>query len=441
VTEDSLVSYDGNGLVECRTLADGRIRWRYSLPGALEVAAVGGRVLVHRAAIYEQEAKPMTVLLDLTTGTELFSRSPPAGRCWVHAYLDETNICVLVGRYQEKPSDYVYTELAWWNARGESLSVVPISAERAKEIHHQDRRFEFGGKTFFERRVYSSSRSIPSDERVVRGYRHELLDSAIAGTNALGYDLGEGFAIIERAARRPDGPGMEIELRTPQRRWKGVLTYLGRSGYITSVGRQGGKFLIGTAQGQVECIDAADGHSRWLYVFPTFHHTMSFSSHGMPPTMAQAAEEFHRENLTKSTTGFQLEGAAGATRVVLDPAPSDPFTRLPLYLAFAWASSLSVFVLLPALHFNRRMREGDARLLGIASVLLCLLVVVCFFELGRVSFGSSVALRLAVLASLPFLAIDARRCYRAGATGWSLGLTIALGVLGGVALLPVLLSF
>src|ERR1041385_566267 len=122
VIGNDLVSYDGNGRVQCRGLADGRVRWSYHLPGALQVVAASGAVLVHHGAIYDEEFPAATALVDLQTGNELFRKGPPFGTNWASMYFDGTNIYAEVGPYDEKRSNYKPDRLAVWNRGGEEIN-------------------------------------------------------------------------------------------------------------------------------------------------------------------------------------------------------------------------------------------------------------------------------------------------------------------------------
>jgi len=65
VAGDALVSQDGKGRIECRSLDDGRVRWSYELADASTVVAESGKVLLHRDATHDPSKLPMVVLLDL----------------------------------------------------------------------------------------------------------------------------------------------------------------------------------------------------------------------------------------------------------------------------------------------------------------------------------------------------------------------------------------
>ena len=143
---------------------------------------------------------------------------------------------------------------------------------------------------------------------------------------------------------------------------------MGEEGWRAECGWQErglGGLLIGTNVGHVECIDARTGRSLWIYVFPTMRHTMSYSTpYGMPPTMAERAEIFRRENRQPRTiSGVQVLGRDGkddSARVIFDPSPVDPFKRLPFYLTIAWTGAgMVVFGLLLSQLFMRVRAESQ----------------------------------------------------------------------------------
>ena len=61
---EALITEDGNGAVERRSLASGQVLWTYHLPGALVTAVHGSHVLVHRQGRYQGSGQPTLSLLD-----------------------------------------------------------------------------------------------------------------------------------------------------------------------------------------------------------------------------------------------------------------------------------------------------------------------------------------------------------------------------------------
>jgi outer membrane protein assembly factor BamB len=422
VLSNTLVSYDGNGLVECRNLNDGTIRWSYELPGALDVIAEAGKVLVHRAATYEAQSIPTTVMLDLESGKKLFHKVPPPGIHWPEVFFDGQNVYVKQGSFKGKRSDYELENLLVWNTQGEEIRSLPLSPKQRKNLRW-DSWFDLDQKTFHKGHVYPDRWSIP-DERF-----GNLLPSGTQTNeiSEIAYDLKDGFVFIERSKH---GLNLEIELRSPEGHWIGVLPYLSDRGRISAIARAPEKFLIGSDLGHVECVNAATGESLWLYVFPTMRQTMSFSGYAMPPMMSKAAAIFRDENKNPPTSGLQLlNQSVRPTHVIVDPEPANPFVKLPILLAVAWGGAIVPLLALVFFHVHRRTRQWN---LGLISVMLVILAFACFMSFGRVSPGSSIALRVAILAGLILGILDTVRCFRRGK--WLSGAVLA-GIFLAVALL------
>jgi hypothetical protein len=227
---------------------------------------------------------------------------------------------------------------------------------------------------------------------------------------------------------------MEVELRAPTNHWLGILPYLHDRGRITAVARTEGSILVGTDFGQVECIDAATGESRWLYVFPTLHRTLSSSSRGRPPTLSEAAAIFKKENGTPPISGIHIIiGKAGAPRVILDPEPVEPYVNLPIELAAAWSGAgIPVLVLLLA-HKRPRTGRWESNALGSLAAWLTFLLVCLYPFLGRVSPGSSLALRIAIAAGFACGLGNAVISFRRGQRTEAAVLTVTFAALGLVA--------
>src|SRR5688572_8890476 len=98
------------------------------------------------------------------------------------------------------------------------------------------------------------------------------------------------------------------------------------------------------------------------------------------------------------SSGLKLVNeSAKPTLVIIDPEPTNPFERLPLLLAVTWACAIAPLIALAFLRWHPHTRKWN---LGLISVLIIALVFGCFMSFGRVSPGSSIALRFAILAVL-----------------------------------------
>ncbi len=172
---------------------------------------------------------------------------------------------------------------------------------------------------------------------------------------------------------------------------------------------------------------------------------MSYSTpYGMPPTMAERAEIFRRENRQSRTiSGVQVLGRDGkddSARVIFDPSPVDPFKRLPFYLTIAWTGAgMVVFGLLLSQLFMR-VRRWHPHYRGLISLGAAVFAVIWLAYYGRVSPGSSIALRVAIATGLIVGFVDCVGAYRK--RSWT-SATILSVLFAGIALFvsPALLRF
>jgi outer membrane protein assembly factor BamB len=433
VIGNDLISCDDDGVVQCRNLADGQIRWTYELPGTLQMVAEGDNVLVHRAATYDDASAPATVLLDRRSGRELFQKVPTNGVHWASAFFDGTNIYLVAGPYQGKRSDYQPERLLVCNTSGVETGSIPIPPALRQAVSDGDL-FELDRKTFWKGRVYPNRGSIPSEQRGKSTVNTEQTNE-VSRTFESDYDLGGNVTLVEQAKYLggTNGGGaafvMEIELQSPTSHWAGVLPYLLDHGRISAVTRVRGEILIGTDLGQVECINAANGESQWLYIFPTLRRTASYSSHGLPPTMSEAAEVFHRDNGNPSISGLHvINGKARAPHISIDPDPADPYRRLTWHLAIAWGGVGILTAALILVHIYAGFRRWESGIPGAIGVWLTFLLFCCYLFYGRVSPASSLALKAAILTGFLLGAFDAMRSFRQGL--WLEGTVLIVTFLG-----------
>lgn len=415
IVDDVLVLQDGEGRVDCRDLATGRLRWTRSLPIPLQVVAEPAGVLVHHNPGVDENAMPVTALLDLEHGKELFRRTPPAGTNWASVYFTGTNLYVEAGMFRRKLSDYDPTRLVRLNLQGEEIGAIPIPSALQDSVRNGDL-FELDGMTFWNGRIYGARSEIPFEKLgTLRTSANQTNASKVVESE---YDFGPGQALTERARlisgtnSTGNAYAMEIEWRSPTNHWIGVLPYLMDRGRIAALGHAGGRILLGTDLGQVECIDAATGESLWLYRFPTLRRTISSSSQGMPPTLVEAEAAFRSDNAHPATAGLQvIGGKSGKPRLTSDPAPVDPYAGLGKKIAIAWAAAAVPFAFLVALHLLPRTRRMEPAILGSIAAWTTFLVLCGFLFFGRVSGPSSVALIVTLVTGMALGALNAVRCY------------------------------
>jgi outer membrane protein assembly factor BamB len=407
IIKDYLVSYDGNGLVECRNLSDGSVYWSYNLPGALEIIAEGQYVLVHRAATFRGE--PMTVLLDLDTGKEVFRKQPPPNVHYEKVFFDGRNIFVDKGTFAKERAGYASEEIVVWNISGEqvgSLSLSVIKPKRNKlrnvvEPYFIDNKWFCRGRVYLEGQYISPRRAGRTDIRQRMG--NKSLDYRFIFKLPF-----EEEVLIESRYVKPskrNDKKVTIEFKSKEWNWKGVLPYLEKKGQVEVVGSSESELLIGTNFGHVECIEKSTGRSLWMYIFPTTRHTASSSSpFGMPPTMTEAAAAYRRENKeAPPVSGVQLLDSTGpkaATRIIFDPEPDNPFRRLYLYLVIAWSAALLPFILLLCIRMSYRISQSKPTTLALNFVTLAFLSTCVILYCGRVSLASSITLRLSIIVAV-----------------------------------------
>ena len=445
VVDNRLVSYDGNGLIECRDMQNGSALWSYNLPGALEIVAQDEKVLIHRAATYG--GLPTTVLLDLITGKELFRKEPPANIHYGSVFFDGTNIYLTTGSFTNKRSDAKLDKLTVWNVSGADVEVLPVPPEPRDGFGYRTS-IALDGKIFAQGRVWPSETRDGEPESRIGGGRAPSETAITGGGERIGWEfpLSDGtlkiLATESQGQRDIELQPVRIRLNTAGARWQGALEYLRDGGAVTVVGEAGGKILLGTNLGHVECVDKVSGKSQWVYVFPTLRHTMSYSSHGMPPTMATAARIYRRENERRPPpTGLQVDGAApNIPTVVYDPSPANPFKNLPLYLAYVWSGAIIPSLFLIWSCVSVRSLRYDVRIFGFFSACVLVGLTLLFFEFGRVSVSSSIALRLSMIVAFGAGFVFTRQLYvrRNWASAILLGLVLTAGA---VLLFPIFLHF
>lgn len=429
-----IISKDGYGLVMCHELATGRLRWSYNLPGALDVVVEKGNVLVFRSAVFDgPESVPTVILLDLETGKETFRKTAPSGVHYLEAYFDGHKVYVATGKYQGvhirnttrfdqgRPSAR-FEELLVWDRDGNQVETIPVPDDietRQPNLHEP---FTLRERVFARGRLWDSRDAIPPLEPGFgKKIREGESDDGKNVTTVTRFDIAEGSVTITstgeyRSQFQPECPrDVTVRLESAHGKWTGKLPYLTGPGKIAVVGATAERILLGSNLGHVECIDVASGRSMWIYKFPTLRQTTSFSSGHLPPFLADAAAIYRHENEhPKPVSGIIIEGSAGASkpRVAFDPQPANPFRKLPRYLAIAWSGAFlpCFFAILAAFAGSRK--GWDVRLLASSGLFLAIGAVACFSFYGRVSLGSSLALRLAILVPLTLAVFHSVRSIR-----------------------------
>jgi len=419
VSGDVLVTCDGNGLIECRNLSKGRVLWSYELPGALNIAVDSGKVLLLRSAVYERpDREPTVVLLELKTGRELFRRTAPQGVSYIAGYLDDESVYVATGTYtgQYDPKSRSrfdrgrasarFENLLIWNLAGQQVESVP--APDALKKNSREDAFSMSGKTFAQGHVWEGPDKIPP-RRPGEGRMRQVSKDKQGVMNFVTEFVVDGGLVTvfdpERSSGDVNSRGerCRIEFKSASGSWRGSLPYLGDRGREVAVAATGKYLLFGSDLGHVECVEKESGRHRWIYQFPTMRHTLSYSSpNGMPPYVATAAKIYRLENKRKAESGLVLDGGSPPKpNIILDPSPANPFRDLPFYLTIAWSGGVLPILTIGMVAWSRKKRGFSVRISAIIGILLSIVAVVCYMELGRVSVGSSLVMRLGI--SVPWL--------------------------------------
>jgi hypothetical protein len=225
--------------------------------------------------------------------------------------------------------------------------------------------------------------------------------------------------------------GTMLQMISSKKAWGVYVSHLGERGRIEDVSESKGKLLLGSSEGQVECLDIETGRARWIYVFPVISETQSFSSpYGLPPYLTQRADEYQRNIATMEISsgsvslpkGFDIASANWSqmqrsanyeANVILDPSPDNPFPDFrPYYARLAILTLAPIFYLLLFLFVLYRQRKRSKcdssipkkRQLGFACFgFLCLFMSALpaggLLEYGRLSCAWTMALK-AVFALL-----------------------------------------
>lgn len=438
-----LVSYDGNGLVECRAMETGKILWSYNLPGALDIVVLKGKVLIFRDARYDgAEEKPSVVLLDLETGQELLCRNSPPLVHYFKAYFDGDRIYLETGPYKDGyRTSARFENLIVWDLEGREIESIPVPADINKENLADDEAFTLKGKVFARGRVWKSIEDIPPwrDGRAQSRSSQDTEDGKKEITVAR-FDLADGNVTIsttgDHGSRYNSSAERKvaIELKSSTDNWKGSLPYLKPPGDVVVLSATDQKIILGTNLGHIEAINRQDGQSDWMYIFPTMRHTMSYSGGCMPPMLATAAAIYKRENQKKEPeSGLMLDGSdePSKPKIVFDPEPARPFEKLPLYLAIAWAGVLLPLTFTGSVLRLSRKRNWGIHVPALNSLVMAASATVVLFFYGRVSVPTALGLRAAMgvpLIIAIFLSMRALREKRWISGAIILLLAIALGV-------------
>ena len=449
-----IVSYDGNGLLQCRDLQTGKELWSYDLPGALQFVPETGKLLVFREAVYDgPERNPAVVLLDMESGEVLLHRTTPHQVHFLGAFFDGEKIFLPAGNYKDhqRPNQSRFDSgrrsarferMLVWDLQGNELESTPVSGEQLKLPHRGDA-YEFGNKIFAQNRVWESMDEVPpwlvGRGKQVGHERSEDLKKIIKVTRFTSDD-----AIVTVTVTSGNTHGLypdsertvEVALESDTENWSGNLAYLMTPGEVVFVEFTGELIILGTNLGHVEAVERKTGRSKWMYIFPTKRQTLSYSRYGMPPMMSSAAKTYEKLNKREAPeSGLVLAGAdmPSNPKVTFDPQPANPYRKLPIYLTIAWASVLFPMGISGYLLYLTRKPNFvcDARIPAALTLLMTMVATTTLFFYGRVSVPTAIGCRVAIALSLhataffAFCAIEQKRLLSGGVV-MIVGLALAI---------------
>lgn len=338
----SVVSHDREGTtVRCHDLESGGLRWTATMEGASRIVVAGGKVVVSTHRHFPGSSAFR--LFDLESGRELLRKEAPPGVCRLDVHFDGQLIYLTPSPADARDPSPQPTSLVKLSLEGQTLATVAYPSPEILNTLDSGwpGTFLFGDK-FFE---YAGGvrRAAPGEREAILAMHRQgdlRIDSLPSGVL---YQLP-----VQDAA---GASGTRLRMVRQDGSWEAYPCYLGQDGDLVRVGESGGKLLVGSNQGHVECLDLATGWPLWLYAFPMIRRIGSYSwPYGMPPHMARQAAVY-RDRVARLgeacgslalPAGFDPAAArwsdlrdstAYPGRIVVDPSPDDPFSDLPHYRA------------------------------------------------------------------------------------------------------------
>lgn len=425
VCEGSLVSY-GKGVVQCRDLQNGQVRWSYGLPGGLAIVAEKGKVLIHCPAIFPSLCEPALALLDLKTGRELFLKRPPADTVWGRAFFDGERIYLGAGTIRTTPMEANFERLLVWDLTGRELTATEVPRGATGASFYPDAAFCLDGKVFQYGRVRPMTAEEKATGRVCGARRGPDWHLESDGT-VVKIRWRNGW---RNGPRDPRKPITIVEMNSKTGAWRGYLPYLTQwPGRVQESALTDGKLVLGSNLGHVECVHVATGRSLWIYVFRSMWGTISMTGpNGRPLYLVERAKAYRQENWRTRPGGLHLlppgmsldeiratmpasRPAGKGPRVVHDPQPVDSFADVPSYLVKAWSGAILPVIGFALLCLAAWKRRWGYRGVGFSACAMGLLLVTIMFFYSRVSGACTLTAKVALVL---LLGVVAYGVYKAG---------------------------
>ena len=409
---ETLITLDGDGSVERRSLGSGQVLWTHQMPHVTAIAVYEGHVLLHVAGRYPGGGDPTLALLDAESGAERFRIHPQPGEQFDEAFLGHGVVYVSAGPLDEYGGAAV-NRLLTLDMAGSQVA----TAQLPSDLLNRDR--DWRGPEVIDGVRFADGRPAASEP--------DWLYDDVSRRRTL--VVGEMRLSIEPLTGENYRPVLTMQTGA-ETSWRGVLPYLSHSSDVSRVAVWNEQnVLLGSAAGHVECIDARSGHSKWIYVFPTELQVLSYTSpNGLPPYLDEMSEGFHAfvrnqgmlrglclvpAHVSEPSDVDALISRSPFVRTVFDPSPINNYGHVPTLKRKAWAGVLigSVGLLLLIAISVRTQRRSLCLTLG---VLLVGVLPVWLFSYGRVSFMPTQLVKVLVAACTLMVLWNAYACLRRG---------------------------
>ncbi|MBP3954814.1 PQQ-binding-like beta-propeller repeat protein [Gemmata sp. G18] len=430
---EHVVSHDGNHSVTCRSVQSGQVSWKIDMEGGWHLSAANGKVLV---ATPDYSHRPPTLLVfDLKSGDRILRHDASSDVRWHQVYFDGRLIYLVEdGSAESHRASGRPLRVKMLDLEGKVVAEADHTSPKVvANASRENAAFIWGEKYFNGGQVQQVN---PHERATLANLWEEGDESrderegdreSFRGRHHLPKLLASGIFVTTSSRDADIAVGQVLRLIKPKGLWVAYAPYLGEYGLISHVAEADGKLLLGSSEGQLECLDSETGRSRWLYTFPVIRQTMSYSSrHGMPPYLTEQAAEYRRGleqtgNLSgsirlpsdiqpASTRWAKLRAETDYPgRIVIDPSPDDPFHKLGRYvtwLAICAALPVAGVLVLVLARLARRKRpkqtlpsvphDETPPSVGLAAWFLVLSVSPAYglLEYGRVSHSWTIALKI-----------------------------------------------
>ena len=348
-----LVVYrDPAGRVVCEELRNGKRCWSYNLPELSQLSVNDRAVLlcsIKGGGQLTTVVKDLAIL-DLKSGAEMVRMSPRRpGRC-VAAYLWEDRLLLVKAAWRSTTGSgppVILKSIVEFDLRGKLLCEheAPAGGGR-RPFPFLWRGLVFPAAPHMGPYPEEHCVPLPEEEFVMGWLIHD----------ARGYKLDSGWvrSLMLRGSQAPPfsdlAPGGRphartltlVEARVGDAHWWGAFPEgLGKWIALERVALFGDRLILGSAYGQVQCVDAKMGRNEWLYVFPTIERgtpTMDLPWYeeedafaGRLLGMIGLPEGFSPEN----------EGSAEIVQAALQGAKkADPLIEDPQPASYSWSPAL-----------------------------------------------------------------------------------------------------